>query len=217
VKELVAAGRLGRVTRFVSRFEMPQLDIVAGWRESPAPGLAGGVLFDLGAHLVDQAVQLFGEMAEVYAETAVTRVGACVDDDSFISLLSVGGVRVHLAASKANLRPQARFEVVGTEGAFTKWGLDPQQRQLAAGLSPSDLSYGRSDDVGLLTTRTGDETVRLCNGDYGAFYRGVVAALRHGAPPPVDPADAVYALRVLEAARASAAAHDVRRLSAVPS
>ena len=210
VKSLISAGRLGRVTRYVSRFEAPQFDVGAGWRESPARGMAGGVLFDLGAHLVDQAVQLFGEVKEVYAETGISRPSAQVDDDSFVSLLFANGVRVHLEASKANAKPGPRFQVIGTEGTYTKWGLDPQEAQLKDGLSPCDPAYGHSSESSILSSRAGDEAVPLHAGDYREFYRDVAAALREGAPPSVDPSDSVYALRILEAAGQSAATHSVQ-------
>ncbi|MDR1513875.1 MAG: Gfo/Idh/MocA family oxidoreductase [Propionibacteriaceae bacterium] len=214
VKTLIDQGRLGRVTRMVSRFEWPGLDVADGWREDPAPGLAGGALFDLGTHLVDQAVQLFGPVVEVYAEATLARTGARVDDDALISLLHANGVRSHLEASKANAKPAARFHVIGTDGAYTKWGLDPQEGQLAAGMRPGDPAYAASDQQSVLTTRAGDEPAPLIRGDYREFYRRLAAALNGGGPAPVDPSDAVYTLRILEAARQSVARHQVIALDA---
>jgi predicted dehydrogenase len=211
-RSLIENGGLGRVTRYVSRFEAPQFDVSDGWRENPSPTLAGGVLYDLGAHLVDQALQLFGDVQEVYAETAISRPGARIDDDSFMSLLFANGVRAHLEMSKASAKPAARFHVVGTEGTYTKWGLDPQEGQLQSGVSPLDPAYGVSQDASVLTTRAGDQPVALRAGDYREFYRGVAKALRDGAPPPVDPTDSASAVRILEAARQAAASHAVVKL-----
>ncbi|MDR1189437.1 MAG: Gfo/Idh/MocA family oxidoreductase [Bifidobacteriaceae bacterium] len=205
VKEVIASGRLGTTRRFVSRFEAPRLDVGPGWRDSDDQSLAGGVLFDLGSHLVDQAVSLFGTVAHVYAEATPARTGARVDDDSFVSMLFASGVRAHLELSKLNAAPQARFHVIGTDGTYTSSGLDPQEAQLAAGLAPGQPGFGieRPANHGIVITRQGAVREPLRRGRYQRYYEATRDALTVGGAAPVDPGDAVYCLRILEAARLS--------------
>jgi predicted dehydrogenase len=177
--------------------------------------MAGGVMFDLGTHLVDQAVCLFGEVQQVYAEADARRAGAKIDDDSFISLRFANGVLAHLSASKVNAEPQARFHIVGTDGTFTKFGLDPQENQLGTGMRPNLEGYGLDSppSFGSLVTRQGEFGVPILPGDYRKYYELVRQALISGTKPPVDPNDAVYCLAILEAARHSAIDHAVVELA----
>lgn len=98
-RRLIEAGTLGRVHRFESRFERFRPKPKAGWRELADPAEAGGTLYDLGSHLVDQALTLFGPVSTVYAEIDTRRDGAAVDDDAFLALTHAGGVRSHLWTS----------------------------------------------------------------------------------------------------------------------
>jgi len=209
VRRLLEEGALGLVTRFESRYERwrPELD-PSGWRERGEIAEAGGLLFDLGSHLVDQAIRLFGRPTRVYAEVERRRPGAEVDDDSFVALAHPDGVRSHLWASHVAARAGPRFRVLGMRGAFEKHGMDVQEEALAAGARPGDASWGREprDRWGRLSTEEGERIVETEPGAYGRFYAGVVASLREGATPPVDPDEAVAVLEILEAARASAAA-----------
>jgi predicted dehydrogenase len=179
---------LGPVTRFESRFEKLRPVVAAdAWREQPG----AGHLLDLGAHLVDQALLLFGPARSVYAELHRRRPGAQVEDDAFVALEHDAGVRSHLWMGAAAPLAGPRFRVSGLRAGFASDGLDPQEAQLAAGLSPADPAFGVKPP--------------LERGRYLDFYAGVAAWVRDGAPPPVDPADSVAALRVLAAARRSAA------------
>lgn len=208
LRRLLAEGALGDVWRFESRFERwrPAVD-ASKWRESPDPADAGGLLLDLGSHLVDQALTLFGPVRHVYAEVRTRRPDAEVDDDAFVALTHGGGVVSHhwVSATAAHLGP--RLRVLGSRAAFVVDGLDGQEAALRAGASPRDPGYGAVPAEAWGRLVVGDETrpVPAEPGNYPAFYAGVVAAVRHGAPPPVDPADAIAVLDVLEAARASSA------------
>ncbi len=212
VAKLIGEGALGRVIRFESRFERwrPQVD-VRGWRELGAPGEGGGVLLDLGAHLVDQAVQLFGRPMSVYAEVERRRPGAEVDDDVFVALTHADGVRSHLWMSLVAGSLGPRFRVLGTEGAFEKDGLDPQEDQLGSGMAPSQDAYGvePSDRWGRVVR--GDDAVPVPTepGAYQRFYAGVASAVLDGSLPPVVPEDAVGTLEILESAARSAATGEV--------
>jgi predicted dehydrogenase len=205
VRRLLREGSLGDVVRFESRFERfrPEVD-ASRWRERADPSEGGGLVLDLGTHLVDQAVQLFGRPDAVYAEVRRRRPGAAVDDDAFIALEHAGGVRAHLWMSMLAPCPGPRLRVNGLAAGFVSEGVDPQEEQLAAGLRPRDPEFGLAPP-GLL----GDRPVELERGRWIAFYEGVRDWVRGEAPPPVDPADAVLVLEVLEAAVRSSERREV--------
>jgi len=205
-KHLIADGRLGTVHRYESRFERWRPQVATGWRESADPAKAGGVLNDLGSHLVDQALHLFGPAAHVYAEVKTVRPGAAVDDDAFIALTHTSGVHSHLWMSAVTAQPGPRLRILGNQNAYTVQGLDPQEAALRAGERPGP-GWGEpaESEWGLLGTTEEAHRYPSLPGDYPAFYAGVVAALRDGGRAPVDPRDALAALDVLELARRSAA------------
>jgi predicted dehydrogenase len=204
VRRIVASGELGDVTRFESRYERFRPQVSAGaWRERPSPDEGGGLLLDLGAHLVDQALTLFGEPTRVYAEIDVRRPGARVDDDVFVALEHPGGVRSHLWMSALAPVGGRSLRVSGTRAGLHTPGLDPQEDQLAAGLRPGDETWGASKPA-RYADAAGERTLPVERGAYECFYAGVRDALRDGTDMPVDARDSVAALRVLEAARRSA-------------
>ncbi|QLQ35999.1 Gfo/Idh/MocA family oxidoreductase [Micromonospora robiginosa] len=207
VRRLVEAGDLGRVTRFESRFERWRPAVKPGWRESAAPGEAGGALFDLGAHLVDQAVHLFGPVEHVYAEVDRRRPGAEVDDDAFVALTHTCGVRSHLWMGAVTAQLGPRFRVLGDRAAYTSWGLDPQEAALRAGRRPGEPGWGEvgPDRYGRLGADDDLRAVPTEAGCYPDFYARVAAALRDGTPMPVDPAEAVAVVELIELAHSSAA------------
>jgi predicted dehydrogenase len=197
------------VTRFESRFERWRPDVASGWRELGAAEEGGGVLLDLGPHLIDQALQLFGPARRVYAEIDRRRARAQVDDDTFVAITHEAGVRSHLWMSLVAAQPGPRMHVLGTRGAYTKHGLDVQEGQLEAGRAPGSPGWGEEpeDAWGSLGSHAEHEPVRTSRGAYEQFYAGVVAAVRGHAPPPVPAGDAIAALEVIEAARRAAREH----------
>jgi scyllo-inositol 2-dehydrogenase (NADP+) len=203
VRRLIGRGALGCVMRFESRFERWRPTPKRGWRELGAPEEAGGLLYDLGSHLIDQALVLFGPARSVYAELDRRRQGVEVDDDAFVALAHDSGVRSHLWMSAVAAQQGPRMRVLGSKGAYTKFGLDVQEEALRAGARPAGDEWGMEPEEGWGVIARGDalERVPTERGDYRGFYAGVVASLRDGAPPPVDPGDAVAALEVIEAAR----------------
>ena len=206
VRKLLAEGALGVIHRFESRFERWAPVPRPGWRERGEPDEAGGVLFDLGAHLIDQALQLFGPVRAVYAELDRRRPGVVVDDDGFVALSHASGTRSHLWMSKAAAQHGPRFRVLGAHAAFTKHGLDGQEPALAAGGLPSAPGWGAElpERWGLLGEGDAARAIPSEPGAYPRFYEAVADALRHGTPMPVDPGDAIAALDIIEAARRSA-------------
>lgn len=216
LRRLLAEGVLGDVLRFESRFEKWRPDPKPGWRESDDPRDAGGILYDLGSHLIDQALVLFGPVRAVYAELDRRRAGVLVDDDAFVALTHESGVRSHLWMSAVAGQSGPRMRVLGTRGTWTKRGLDGQEAALRAGRAPRDPGWGEEPESEWGVLGAGDHTrpVPTEPGDYRRFYAALVAAIRHGAPPPVDPRDAVASLQILEAARRSAQDRKVENLVA---
>jgi predicted dehydrogenase len=207
VRRLLSEDALGPIVRFESRFERwrPRVRPEA-WRERGDPEEAGGLLFDLGSHLIDQAVVLFGPPRTVYAEVDRRRPSAEVDDDVFVALEHEAGVRSHLWMSVLAAIPGPRMRVMGMGAAYEKFGLDVQERALSEGARPDDPERGREppDRWGRLSTGDGERTVETEPGAYPEFYRGIAASLREGIPPLVDPEDSVAVLSIIEAARESA-------------
>ena len=207
VKGLFEDGSLGHVHRFESRYERwrPEVD-TSRWRESPQPDMAGGLLYDLGSHLVDQALNLLGPVRSVYAEVEARRDGAQVDDDVFVALHHRSGTVTHIWASALAAQLGPRFRVLGDSAAFVCSGLDPQEDQLKAGGGPHDPGFGEVPQHEWGTLGNNNEVVEVPTtpGRYLEYYLGVARALQGKGPVPVDPADSVAALRVLECARESA-------------
>jgi predicted dehydrogenase len=206
LRSLLDRGSLGNVFRFESRFERWRPELGGGWRELAAAEEAGGVLFDLGSHLVDQALQLFGPPEAVYAELDARREGARVDDDVFVAIEHASGAHSHLWMSAVAAQQAPRFRVLGDRAGYTKHGLDVQEDALRAGHSPSEDRWGEESEErwGRLGVDGDLRAVPTLPGSYGTFYEAVATSLRDGTPPPVDPNDAVAVLDVLEAARKKA-------------
>lgn len=219
LRRLLGEGALGDVVRFESRFERWRPAVRSdAWRERSEAEEAGGLLFDLGAHLIDQAVQLFGPPTRVYAEVDRSRPGAGVDDDTFVALEHPNGVRSHLWMNVLAAISDPRMRVLGLRGTYEKYGLDVQEEALANGMRPGDAGWGkeRADAWGRLVTDDGERSVETEAGAYERFYAGVVEALRSSGPPPVDPLDSVEVLRIVEAAFDSARTGTVVPFEASP-
>lgn len=216
LRRLRDAGTLGTVVRFESRFDRWRPAPRPGaWRESADPGDGGGLLLDLGVHLADQCVALFGTPRTVYAEIDARRVPGGADDDVFVALGYDDGLRAHLWASTLAGDPGVRMRAMGTRAAWTSRHLDPQEAALRSGARPGGgAPWGMPPrgQWGEIARGEEREPAVPVPGDWPAFYAGVARAIRDGAPPPVDPWDAVTVLRILEAARRSAAEGTVVRL-----
>ena len=203
LRRMLQAGDLGDVLRFESRLERWRPLPKGGWRERAAPEEAGGLLFDLGSHLIDQALYLFGPVEQVYAEVDSRRRGLDVDDDVFLALKHTSGVRSHLWTNYLAAQNGPRLRVLGTRGAYVKQHTDPQEAALRAGRLPNEPGWGEEPPQHWGTFSDGEHSrpERSQPGAYTEYYAGVVATLRGEAPVPVDPADAVAGLEIIEAAR----------------
>jgi predicted dehydrogenase len=205
LRRLIAEGALGAVRRYESRFERWRPQVRGDAWETTAPSEGGGVLLDLGTHLVDQALALFGRVSHVYGEVD-TRRGTPADDDVFVALRHQSGVRSHLWASAVAGAPGPRLRVLGSEAAFVVEHLDGQEDALRAGLRPDDSGdWGAEPEPrwGRLMRGDDSEPVRAERGAWPRFYEQVALALRGDGPMPVDSRDAVQVLEVLERARQS--------------
>lgn len=211
VRKLLDTGVLGRVQRFESAMERFEPDSVGN-------DSGGGWLRDLGSHLVDQALLLFGPVSQVYAELE-QHPQHSVDHGFFVSLTHASGVVSHLYGHALESAPRPRFRVSGEHGSYCVEGLDVQSEQAEAGLTPASAgdSWGVEEHRrwGWFEQGQDREKVPSERGDWPRFYQQLQAAVDHGAPLPVDPRDAVQALVVLDAARRSAARHEVVTLEAV--
>ncbi len=205
IRSLIDAGTLGAVHRFTSRIDRFS-PVKAGWATDVKDG--GGTLLDLGPHLIDQALQLFGPVARLHAQLRTIRPGSGAEDEIELHLEHVGGVFSTLAAGMATAARGPRFQVNGSTGGYLVSGFDVQEAQLKAGDSPRTLGDGWGVEnpaaYGTLTTAQGSAPEPSRRGRWDTFYPAVAAAVRGAGAAPVDPADAVETARVIDAARVSA-------------
>ena len=168
LKKLIDAGELGRVYTFESRFERWKPEGLRAWKATADTTAGGGILFDLGVHLIDQALTLFGPAATVYGETARhtasavagagagagsgaaagSAAGAAAEEDAFVSLLHESGVRSRLSMNLISALPAPRFHVLGSAAAFTSWGMDGQEAALNSGVPGGWLRRGTRRALG---------------------------------------------------------------------
>lgn len=200
VRELIGNGAIGRVHRFESRFEWYKPDPRVSWKTDTTVVGGGGILYDLGTHVIDQALQLFGDVTEVYAELCTRRPDAVAEDDAFVALQHCSGTISHLWMNSVAPQFGPRFHILGSAGAYTTYGLDGQEAALGAGMSPDHVDFGVTTPERWGVVGRADDLVRhpTARGDYGEFYRSLAEAIRHGGPAPVDPSEAVAVLQLIE-------------------
>ena len=205
LRRLLAEGAIGEVLRFERRWERWRPVPKDRWRENAAAADGGGVLLDLHSHLVDSAIELFGPVTQVYAELAARTTFA--EDDAFLALTHAGGVRSHLGALSLAAAPGPRTRVLGSTGAYV---IATFEQEITAFASLADTD---DEHTGWLVRGESREPVRRAPGEHADFYRQAADWVRGEATAPVDPADAVQVLRVLDAARVSARDGAVVRLT----
>lgn len=198
VSQAIADGLIGRMTHFESHFDRFRPQVRARWREQAVPG--AGIWHDLGPHLVDQALQLFGLPRQVSGRLLIQRSGGQAADWAHV-LLDYGELQVIVHASMLVAAGSTRFIVHGEGGSLIKLRPDPQEAQLLDGWVPGAPGWGDDTDSLLLDNGAGS-TRRLAvpAGDYRRFYAGVRDALRNDAANPVPPIQALAVMAVMEAA-----------------
>lgn len=208
VCEIVRQGLLGKVHEFNSHFDRYKLQLKQGsWKEEPGPGT--GMLFDLGSHLIDQAIHLFGLPQRLFADLRMQRPGSRIDDH-FEVILDYGHLKANLRCGTLVREKPPRFHVLGDLGAFVKYGMDPQEAALMAMDFPAwspHLGVDAEKDWGLLHTSINGLNVRghveTRTGDYRGYYRNVAKAIRGEEPLVVKPGQVVKLMKILELARQS--------------
>lgn len=204
VRRLLAEGALGQIAQFESHFDRYRPEVRQRWREAGGPG--SGLWFDLGPHILDQSLQLFGQPDWIQADLAQQRPGA-LSDDYFHVVLGYGALRVILHGSCLVSATMPRFVIHGSTGSFIKFGMDVQEEQLKLGLRPPLADWGRDPEPGLLSRILDGQPQQTAvageAGDYGAYYRGICAAITGKGANPVPAAEALAVMALLDLAQES--------------
>ena len=204
IKKILEQQLLGEVLEFEAHFDRyrPEAKPKA-WREENKPG--SGVLYDLGAHLIDQALALFGLPTAIYAEVKMQRPHARADDYFDIDLY----YETHKVILKAGMmvrEPGPRYTINGTKGSFIKYGEDPQEALLKQGVSPVSVDWGKEseENYGLIHTEVNGETVRKKypseQGSFGWYYQDLYDAIVNGAVLKVQPQHGFNTIKLIELA-----------------
>jgi scyllo-inositol 2-dehydrogenase (NADP+) len=212
VRKILDQGFLGRLVEYEAHFDRYRNFIQQDtWKEDPASGT--GTLFNLGSHLIDQAIVLFGKPTDVYADIRMHRSGGQIDD-AFTLLLGYPEPRVTLKASYLVREAGPRYALHGTEGSFLKYGIDPQEEALKNGSLPGGPDWGTEPetDWGLLHTESGGKSFlgksfrgkyETLPGNYNKFYDDIHRALNEHREPSVTAEQANLVIRIIEAAQES--------------
>jgi len=201
VKEIIDRNLLGRLVEFESTFSRYRNFIKPNtWKEQKS-----GMVYNLGSHLIDQCVALFGIPQAVWADTAVLREGGMVDDYFCIHLFGCAkapDLRVTLKAGYLMREPEPRFVLHGTEGSYVKYGVDIQEEKLQQGCTPDAPDWGIEPEErwGTITTDSGKQKYPTLKGDYMAFYESVYQRLRHGKRLDFTAMETVPTITIIEAA-----------------
>jgi scyllo-inositol 2-dehydrogenase (NADP+) len=208
VQKLLREDTLGKVVRFESAFDRCRPEIRRNsWKEKMSPG--GGVFMDLGPHLIDQSLQLFGEPEAVLADIRMEREGTVTDDAFDLTFYYQSGMRTILAESMLAPDPRPHYRIQGTRGVYVKHALDPQEALLRAGhrVNGEDWGVEPEKDWGTLTLwddgALSTQKVPTLRGDYRDFYAGVRDAIVGKVDPPVTPEQALRLMYALDLCKES--------------
>ena len=214
VKKIIDSGVLGDIYHYESQWSLYIPKLRGVWRENPED--LGGVLYDLGSHMIDQTIHLFGIPESIYAQVEIHRPDNKVDDYFRLALKFRTGVQALLMTDLMATLTGPRFHVRGKQGAYEKFGHDPQEAALRAGELPGGENWGVEDPSqwGQLKITdfhglTFDGKIATIPGDYRGFYRAVYNALEDG-DSPIKLAEIIVQLRVIEAALRSAETNTVQ-------
>jgi predicted dehydrogenase len=202
VKKLIAENQLGDIRVYKSQFSRFRPTPQQRWRESSAAG--SGILFDLGPHLIDQALQLFGMPKAISAQCQSLRDGS-ESIDFFHLVLHYEQHLAVLEASPYQAAPNSRFSVQGTKGQYIVQGLDPQEERLKAGISPQFDSWSQEDEdnFGQLYIDDQIKIIATERGKYQCYFSRLAKAITENAEPPVTLADALDNIKLIELAMES--------------
>lgn len=198
VRKVIDSGVIGQVKHFESHMDRFRPEVRDRWREQDLPG--SGLWFDIGPHIIDQALQLFGLPEAVCGDLAILRSGASINDWAHVTL-NYPGHKVILHATMLAAGGVSRFTVHGDKGSLVKAHSDPQESQLLAGVLPGSETWGEdSDDLVVFDGQQQTTRIPTPRGDQSQFYLQIHDALSHGKANPVSPVQAIAVMAVLEAA-----------------
>ncbi len=201
IQSVMKSGQLGQVVYYEAHFDRFKSEVDARWKEQDLAG--GGVFYDLGSHLIDQALMLFGKPTRVFADI-ITQRDRARQPDYFHLILDFGKTRAVLHAATLVANPGPRYQVFGMKGSLVKSGMDPQEDQLKSGVSPNEAKFGLEADQNFavlsLVDSNGTRARKIPSerGQYVKFYDGVARCILDGKLPPVDPREARDVIRVIE-------------------
>lgn len=217
VKKIVDSGVLGKIHEYEANWPLYMPNLRGVWRENPDE--LGGVLYDLGPHLLDQVLVLFGRPNSVYAQVDTHRAGARADDFFRLHLRYPSGMNAILATDLLTPSPGPRFRLRGSNGTFEKYGVDPQEAALRAGRRPDDTAWGEEQPsqwghlwVRELHGMAFDGSIPTLRGDYTQFYKAVYEALLGKTESPIEQDLVVEQIRIIEASNRSAKSSSVVQL-----
>lgn len=203
IRKVLNENRLGQIVEYRAAFQRYRPQITDTWKERNDRFV--GIVYNLGPHLVDQAVCLFGKPTGVFAQIKKQRANSQIDDFCHI-ILVYPELQVTLTAGMMMKEPIASFVLHGTNGSFVKYGIDPQENQLRAGMLPTESGYGfdAPQEYGTLVYELNCETIRktveTIPGNYKHYFDAVANSIRKQTTPPVSPSENLLIIRILEAA-----------------
>ncbi|KRE48976.1 oxidoreductase [Paenibacillus sp. Soil522] len=206
VKECLESGVMGEIYSYEAHYDRFRPEVTSRWREQNMEG--SGMLYDLGSHLIDQALHLFGLPETVFGDVMAQRNDS-VTDDYFHIILGYGRLRVILHSGSIVKSAGPKFQIHGDKGSFIKYGLDSQENSLKQGKVPGDALWGKDleKNYGELTVNVGDMQLKgkleTKAGAYESFYNGIYDSIAESKPAPVNAADAMNTIKVIELVKKS--------------
>jgi scyllo-inositol 2-dehydrogenase (NADP+) len=199
LQKLMQEGKLGKLVYLESHFDRYRPDVSQNWREKEVPG--NGITYDLGTHLIDQVVLLFGDPESLHADICKQRAGA-IADDHFDIVLHYPEFKARVTAGVLVNAPTPKFLLLGKNGSYQKFGLDVQEQAFKNGQKPEGENWGvePSENWGKLYLETETISYPTVNGDYRVFYQNIAAAIAKGTPLKVKLKEAIKVLKLIEAA-----------------
>lgn len=199
LKSIIRSQKLGRLVEFESHFDRFRNNFKSNaWREEAIPG--SGILYDLGAHLIDQSLDLFGMPDEIYGDIRAQKRGKV--DDNFELILYYPDLKVTLKAGMLVKEELPRFILQGTNGSYVKYGLDVQEEDLKSGKIPIDDTWGTEPESnwGVLNTTDKRETLRSEQGEYRDYYRNIYNSISFNEDLIISGKDGLNVIKIIEAA-----------------
>ena len=203
VKKLLQSKKLGKIVDFEAHFDRFRNFIKDKWKEKDEPG--SGIVYDLGSHLIDQALCLFGEPYAIFADIRKQRPDAVVDD-YFEIILDYNTTKVTLKADMLSNYKSPKYIIKGINGTFIKYGTDVQEGQLKEKINPDDPNYGKDTESnwGIINyIENGEEKsekIETETGKYHYFYKNLYDRITNNVQLEVRPENALRTIQIIEKA-----------------